>query len=94
MEQENENIEQVIDEKQEETLDEIVNPENMNKIKLKIPKNEFIDETIDNTFEGFSSGGSISSGSENAKIINKYGYTFNINGFESNSIAYFNEILL
>ena len=66
----------------------------MKKIKLKIPKNEFMDETIDNTIEGFSSGRSLSSGKENSKIIDKYGYTFNINGFESNSIAYFNEILL
>ena len=92
MEQEKE--EQVIYEKQNETLYEIINSENMKKIKLKIPKNEFIDEVIDNANEGFTSGGSVSIGRENIKIKERYGYTFNINGFESNSIAYFNEILL
>ena len=83
-----------VDETQEETFDKIINPDNINDIKLKIPKNEFIEENIDNTNEGFASEGNISSGRENNKIKEKYGYTFNINGFEANSIAYFNEILL
>ena len=92
MEQEKED--QVIDENQDETLDEIINPESIEKIKLKIPENEFNDEKTNNISKDFSSHGSISSGKENKKMINDYGYTFNINGFEINSIAYFNEILL
>ena len=92
MEQEKED--QVIDENQDETLDEIINPKSIEKIKLKIPENEFNDEKTNNISKDFSSHGSISSGKENKKMINDYGYTFNINGFESNSIAYFNEILL
>ena len=92
MEQEKED--QVIDENQDETLDEIRNPESIEKIKLKIPENEFNDEKTNNISKDFSSHGSISSGKENKKMINDYGYTFNINGFEINSIAYFNEILL
>jgi hypothetical protein len=37
----------------------------------------------------------ITSGTEsNIKLEKKYGYSFNINGFEFSSIAYFNEILL
>ena len=83
-----------VDETQEETFDKIINPDNINDIKLKIPKNEFIEGNIDNTNEGFTSDGNISSGRENNKIKEIYGYTFNINGFEANSIAYFNEILL
>ena len=85
---------EVIDEKQDETFDEIINPENLKNIKLKIPKNEFIEENIEDTNSAISSEGNISTGRENNKLIEKYGYTFNINGFESNSIAYFNEILL
>ena len=85
---------EVIDEKQDETFDEIINPENLKNIKLKIPKNEFIEENIENTNSAISSEGNISTGRENNKLIEKYGYTFNINGFESNSITYFNEILL
>ncbi len=92
MEQEKED--QVIDENQDETLDEIINPESIEKIKLKIPENEFNDEKTNNISKDFSSHGSISSGKENKKMIKDYGYTFNINGFEINSIAYFNEILL
>ena len=92
MEQEKED--QVIDENQDETLDEIINPESIEKIKLKIPENEFNDEKTNNISKDFSSHGSISSGKEKKKMINDYGYTFNINGFEINSIAYFNEILL
>ena len=85
---------EVIEEKQDETFDEIINPENLKNIKLKIPKNEFIEENIENTNSAISSEGNISTGRENNILIEKYGYTFNINGFESNSIAYFNEILL
>ena len=86
--------ESCVDEKQEETFDEIINPDDINNIKLKIPKNEFIEGNIDNTNEGFTSDENISSGRENNKIKEIYGYTFNINGLEANSIAYFNEILL
>ena len=86
--------ESCVDEKQEETFDEIINPDDINNIKLKIPKNEFIEGNIDNTNEGFTSDGNIFSGRENNNIKEIYGYTFNINGFEANSIAYFNEILL
>ena len=92
MEQEKED--QVIDENQDETLDEIINPESIEKIKLKIPEDEFNDEKTNNISRDCPSHGSISSGKENKKMINDYGYTFNINGFEINSIAYFNEILL
>jgi hypothetical protein len=31
---------------------------------------------------------------QNKEIKKKYGYTFNVDGFETNSIAYFNELLL
>ena len=86
--------ESCVDEKQEETFDEIINPDDINNIKLKIPKNEFIEGNINNTNEGFTSDENISSGRENNKIKEIYGYTFNINGLEANSIAYFNEILL
>ena len=84
--------EPVIIEKQDETFNEIINPDNLKNIK--IPKNEFLEENIKNTNEVITSEGNISTGRENNKLIEKYGYTFNINGFESNSIAYFNEILL
>ena len=84
--------EPVIIEKQDETFNEIINPDNLKNIK--IPKNEFLEENIKNTNEVITSEGNISTGRENNKLIEKYGYTFNINGFESNSITYFNEILL
>ena len=84
--------EPVIIEKQDETFNEIINPDNLKNIK--IPKNEFLEENIKNTNEVITSEGNISTGRENNIIIEKYGYTFNINGFESNSITYFNEILL
>ena len=81
---------EVIDETQVATLESIIKPEDIKSIKVKIPKNEYNDEDK----EGYTSGGNVSSDGINNKIKEKYGYTFNINGFESNSIAYFNEILL
>ena len=78
-----------IEEKQNE-----INPNNIKTKSSKIPKNEFMEETIVNTNQGFISDGNISNGKENNKIKEEYGYTFNIDGFQSNSIAYFNEILL
>lgn len=81
---------EVVDETQVATLENIIGTKDTTSIKVKIPKNEYNDEGKD----GFTSEGNISSDGNNNKIKEKYGYTFNINGFESNSIAYFNEILL
>ena len=89
--------EEVVDEKQINTLDKIINQKDKDDIKIKIPKDEFNDESLSEIEGGFSSGGSggsVSSEIYKNKIIKKYGYTFNIRGFESNSIAYFKEILL
>ena len=81
---------EVVDETQVATLETIIKPENITLIKVKIPKNEYNDDEK----EGYTSGGNISSDGIKNRIKEKYGYTFNINSFESNSIAYFNEILL
>ena len=89
--------EEVVDEKQINTLDKIINQKDKDDIKIKIPKDEFNDESLSEIEGGFSSGGSggsVSSEIFKNKIIKKYGYTYNIRGFESNSIAYFKEILL
>ena len=89
--------EEVVDETQIKTLDKILSEKVKEDITIKIPKDEFNDEALSGIEGGFSSGGSggsISSEGFNNKMIKRYGYTFNIGGFESNSIAYFKEILL
>ena len=89
--------EEVADETQINTLDKILSEKDKEDVKIKIPKDEFNDEALSEIEGGFSSGGSggsVSSEGFKNKIIKKYGYTFNIRGFESNSIAYFKEILL
>ena len=84
--------EKIIEDDQINILDKILKEENKLKIKLKVPKDEF--NNITEKECNISSSG-LSSGQESIKKIKKkYGYSFNINGFESNSIAYFNEILL
>ena len=88
---------EIVDENQIKTLDQILSETEKENVKIKIPKDEFNDEPLSGTEGDYSSGvsgGSISSEGFKNKIITKYGYTFNISGFESNSIAYFNEILL
>ena len=89
--------EEVVDETQIKTLDKILSEKVKEDITIKIPKDEFNDESLSEIEGGFSSGdsgGSVSSEIFKNKIIKKYGYTFNIRRFESNSIAYFKEILL
>lgn len=85
--------EEVIDDNQKKILTEILEEKNKLSIKIKVPENEYNDEQ---EYRGYSSTGSISSGSNRSKgnILSKYGYSFNIKGFENNSIAYFHEILL
>lgn len=97
MEEEEEVEKEIVDENQIKTLDQILSETEKENVKIKIPKDEFNDEPLSGTEGDYSSGvsgGSISSEGFKNKIITKYGYTFNISGFESNSIAYFNEILL
>ena len=92
---ENDNEEEkTIDQDQVNFLGDIVNNKDLLSILIKIPKDEYNDEGK-NVEGGNISSGSISGGSMNKdRLLKKYGYTFNIEGFESNSIAYFNEILL
>ena len=83
--------EEVIDDNQKKILTEILEEKNKLSIKIKVPENEYNDEQ---EYGGYSSTGSISSGSNRSKgnILSKYGYSFNIKGFENNSIAY-NELI-
>lgn len=89
-----EETDEVVDEKQAETLEKIIDPENYELIKVKIPKDEYNDDHGSNIEVSSSSEGSSSSAGFKNKIKKNYGYTFNIDGFELNSVAYFNEILL
>jgi len=83
-----------IDDNQISILNEILEEKNKPLIKVKIPKDEFRDE-FQTGGQSYKSSGTISGETNSkSKIIKKCGYTFNINGFEMNSIAYFNEILL
>ena len=83
-----------IDDNQISILNEILEEKNESLIRVKIPKDEFRDE-FQTGGQSYKSSGTISSETNSkSKIIKKCGYTFNINGFEMNSIAYFNEILL
>lgn len=85
--------EETIDEDQVKTLDYILKQED--KISVKVPKDEFNDEKeLELEKKAYSSGESKSGTESKTKIIKKYGYSFNIDGFESNSIAYFREVLL
>ena len=83
-----------VDEEQTSILENIIKPENSLSIKVKVPKDTFKDELVRENI-GFSSGiGGQSESSFNTKIQKKFGYSFNVSGFESNSVAYFNEMLL
>lgn len=89
-----EETDEVVDVKQAETLEKIIDPKNSELIKVKIPKDEYNDDHGSNIEVSSSSEGSSSSAGLKNKIKKNYGYTFNIDGFELNSVAYFNEILL
>ena len=84
-----------IDNQQEKILNEIITkgPNDLN-IKLKIPIDEFHDEYELGDIKNLSSEGNTSNTKDDNKLKNKFGYSFNVEGFESNSVAYFNEILL
>ena len=73
-------------------LDEILDKKSDLKIQTKLPNDEFND--IEQKKDYIPSSGMSGASESNIKLERKYGYSFNIDGFESNSIAYFNEILL
>lgn len=74
------------------SLDEILDKKSDLKIQTKLPNDEFID--IEQKKDYMPSSGLSGASKPNIKLERKYGYSFNIDDFESNSIAYFNEILL
>ena len=74
------------------SLDEILDKKSDLQIQTKLPNDEFND--IEQKKDYIPSSGLSSASESNIKLERKYGYSFNIDGFESNSIAYFNEILL
>ena len=74
------------------SLDEILDKKSDLKIQTKLPNDEFND--IEQKKDYIPSSGMSGASESNIKLERKYGYSFNIDGFESNSIAYFNEILL
>ena len=86
------NKDKIIDILQLHSLDEILDKKSDLKIQTKLPNDEFND--IEQKKDYIPSSGMSGASESNIKLERKYGYSFNIDGFESNSIAYFNEILL
>ena len=74
------------------SLDEILDKKSDLKIQTKLPNDEFNDIEQKKDYIPFS--GLSGASKPNIKLERKYGYSFNMDDFESNSIAYFNEILL
>ena len=85
------NKDKIIDILQLHSLDEILDKKSDLKIQTKLPNDEFND--IEQKKDYIPSSGMSGASESNIKLERKYGYSFNIDGFESNSIAYFNEIL-